>query len=294
MLSVNLHVVYHIEYDVTSKMMEKTLIEPTPNRYQGKQQEAPPADIAPWTWRQTWLGIAITLAPWIVLALALNSMGNTTSATSTAPLAFQVDLASAVITFLLSSVIEGAFLIAPFYIANRVFREFKSHWRMALSSLGFRAFSIRRAAFWIISFMVLIFVVNILYADIITTFHLNLQTNDQVILARSKQAPITVYATLLAAVFVAPFCEEVFFRGFVFPGLRRKMPVALAIVTSSLLFAIAHADIGSFAVLLVIGLMLAFVRWRSGSIWPGIVLHMLNNGIGAVSILLVMWGAVKA
>jgi membrane protease YdiL (CAAX protease family) len=184
-------------------------------------------------------------------------------------------------------------LIAPFYYANKVFQGIKPHTGLALAALGFRAFSVRRAAFLIVSFIVLIFVVNILYSDIITTLHLNLQTNDQVLLARSKQAPITTYATLLAAVFIAPFCEEVFFRGFVFPGLRHKMPVSLAIVTSALIFAFAHADVGSFAVLLVIGVMLAFVRWRTGSIWPGMLLHMLNNGIGAVSILLVMWGVIK-
>jgi CAAX protease family protein len=110
----------------------------------------------------------------------------------------------------------------------------------------------------------------------------------------NEEANLPHFYRRVAAVFVAPFCEEVFFRGFVFPGLRRKMPVALAIVTSALLFAVAHADIGSFAVLLVIGLLLAFVCWRSGSIWPGMPLHMLNNGIGAISILLVMWGVIKA
>jgi uncharacterized protein len=268
------------------------LIEPLPDSTNTERQSFEHKDLAPWTWQQTWLGIAITMLPWILLATALNSLGNA-STTRNAPLSFQVDLVNAIITFILSAIIEGAFLIAPFYFANSVFRAVKSHAQLVLVSLGFRSFSIRRAAFLILSFIVLIFVVNILYSDIITAFHLNLQTNDQVILARSKQAPITTYATLLAAVFVAPFCEEVFFRGFVFPGLRRKMPVALAIVTSSFLFAVAHADIGSFAVLLVIGLMLAFVRWRTGSIWPGMLLHMLNNGIGAVGILLVMWGVIK-
>lgn len=248
--------------------------------------------MAPWTWRQTWLGIVITMLPWIAVALALSGLGNTTT-TSKTPLSFQVDLVNAIITFILSALIEGAFLIAPFYFANSVFRTVKSRARLVLASLGFRRFSMRKAFLWIVGFILVIFVVNILYSAIITAFHLNLQTNDQVILARSKQAPITTYATLIAAVFVAPFCEEVFFRGFVFPGLRRKMPVAMAIVTSALLFAIAHADIGSFAVLLVIGLLLAFIRWRTGSIWPGMLLHMLNNGIGAASILLVMWGVTK-
>ena len=55
---------------------------------------------------------------------------------------------------------------------------------------------------------------------------------------------------------------------------------------------VAHADVGSFAVLFVIGLALAFVRWHTKSIWPGMLLHMLNNGIGALSIILAMQGTI--
>jgi membrane protease YdiL (CAAX protease family) len=61
-------------------------------------------------------------------------------------------------------------------------------------------------------------------------------------------------------------------------------------VLSALIFAVAHADPGSFAVLFFIGLALAFVRWRTGSVWPGMLLHLLNNGIAALLIVLTMWG----
>jgi membrane protease YdiL (CAAX protease family) len=247
--------------------------------------------VAPWSIRQTWLGVGLTMIPWIALALALNSLGNSTS--SSAPLSFRVDLLNAIITLIFSALIEGAFLIAPFYFANAAFRSLPRHTRQVFHALGFRKSTLGRAIGYILGFMLLIFVINYVYSVAITTFHLNLQTNDQVILARSKQAPITTYATLFAAVFIAPFCEEIFFRGFVFPGLLKAMPVGAAIVLSSLLFAVAHADPGSFIVLLVIGLALAFVRWRTNSIWPGMALHMLNNAIGALSILLVMWGVMK-
>ena len=135
--------------------------------------------------------------------------------------------------------------------------------------------------------------VNGFYQYVITVFHLNLQTNDQVILQQSKEAPLTTYATLVASVLVAPICEETFFRGFVFAGFLNRMPVVVAILLSSLLFAVAHADLGSFAVLFFIGLALAFVRWRTRSGWPGILLHLLNNGIGALVIVLVMQGVLK-
>ena len=141
--------------------------------------------------------------------------------------------------------------------------------------------------------MFAILAVENLYQYIITVLHLPLQTNDQILLARSKEAPLTIYATLLGAVLIAPICEETFFRGFVFPGLCRGMPLGWAIVISSLLFAVTHADPGSFLVLFVIGLALAFLRWRTNSIWPGIFLHTINNSLAALVIILTMNGVIK-
>jgi len=265
------------------------LIESTPDNQQIQPDIT--EDKAPWTIRQTWQGILLTMLPWMALAFALNNLGGSTN--STAPLSFALDLSGAIITLIFTALIEGAFIIAPFYYANKAFSALKPRARLVFKALGFRKTPLRGVVFWIVVLMLAIFAVNFLYSVVITYFHLNLQTNDQVLLAHSKQEPLTTYATLFAAVFIAPFCEEIFFRGFVFPGLRKNMPVGAAIIVSSLLFAVAHADPGSFPVLLIIGLALAFIRWRTASIWPGMLLHMLNNGIGAASILLVMWGATK-
>ena len=76
-------------------------------------------------------------------------------------------------------------------------------------------------------------------------------------------------------------------------GLRQAMPLGWAIVLSAFFFAVAHGDPGSFAVLFIIGLALAFLRWRTNSLWPGILLHLVNNGIGALAIILVMQGVAK-
>jgi membrane protease YdiL (CAAX protease family) len=255
------------------------------------------SDQAPWTIQQTFLGIFVTLVPWVVFAIALTSLGGERSVRTT-PLPPQADLTNAIITFFIASLIEAAFLIAPFYFANRAYRTSPANpfhrppsaWR----TLGFKGFPIGRTLAWIFILVLAILAVDNLYQYVITVFHLHLQTNDQVILERSKTAPLSTYATLLVAVFVAPFCEEVFFRGFVFPGLRRGMPVGWAIILSALLFGVAHADPGSFAVLFIIGLVLAFLRWRTNSLWPGIVLHAINNGLGALVIILVMNGFLKA
>jgi CAAX protease family protein len=246
------------------------------------------SDQVPWTTQQAFTGVVATLVPWVILALALSRLNTRPSATR--PLSTTEDLTGAIITFFIASLIEGAFLIAPFIYASRPFRGLADRGRQALRALGFRRFSVVSGLSWVIVLFVAIILLNMLYQNVITTYHLNLQTNDQVILRESKIAPLTTYATLLASVLVAPFCEEVFFRGFVFAGLLRSMPVWFAVVMSALIFAVAHADPGSFLVLFFIGLGLAFLRWYTNSLWPGFLLHLLNNTVGAVSIVLIMHG----
>ena len=248
-------------------------------------------DEVPWTIRQTAFGIVLTLVPWILLALGLTFLGN--QSPRTAPLSPQLDIINAIITFIISALIEGAFIIAPLYIAIHAYRSLPTHWKLGLQALGFKSFNGVQAFGLIFVLIIAILAVDNLYQYVITLYHLNLQTNDQVLLQEGRKMPYTTYATLFVAVFVAPFCEEIFFRGFIFMGLRQAMPVGLAIVASAFLFAVAHADLGSFAVLFIIGIGLAFIRWRTHSIWPGIFLHMLNNGIGALVVFLAINGFIK-
>lgn len=259
------------------------------------EQKFDSVEQVPWTIQQTFLGIFFTLVPWIALAIALGSLNASTRPARSIPLTPQQDLLNAITTFILSTLIEAAFLIGPFYFANRVFRNIPSLQRrpMIWNALGFRRFDVSTALGWIFALFLAVLAINVLYQYILTTFHLNLQTNDQFILQRSKDAPLTTYATLIVSVLVAPFCEEIFFRSFVFMGLLRGMSLVGAIIFSGLIFAVAHADVGSFAVLFFIGLALAFLRWRTRSIWPCMILHALNNGTGVLLIVLTMQGVIR-
>ncbi|MBU6422548.1 MAG: CPBP family intramembrane metalloprotease, partial [Chloroflexi bacterium] len=75
---------------------------------------------------------------------------------------------------------------------------------------------------------------------------------------------------------VAPFSEEIFFRGLIFGGLARRMPVAAAAVLSSLLFALLHG-ISVVAPIFLLGLGLAYVYRRTGSVWASMSTHGLVN-----------------
>jgi len=251
-------------------------------------------DEVPWTIGQTFAGVLFTLLPWLVFTLLLSV--ETTSSTTSRPkvFSFQQDIVHAVVQLVVGILSEGFFVIAPIYFAHRITQGWhhsgKTRWRTMLDTLGFRRFKVLSSCTLIIMFFLGLIAANILYGIFIAVFHLNIQTNDQVVLEQGPLLPLTTYVTLAMAVFIAPICEEVFFRSFTFMGLRRGMPLALCVIVSALLFAVAHADLPSFPVLFVIGLALAIIRWRTRSIWPGLLLHTLNNATSALFIVLTLHG----
>lgn len=88
---------------------------------------------------------------------------------------------------------------------------------------------------------------------------------------------------LITGAVLAPFAEEVLYRGLIFGGLAQRMPVAAAAVLSALLFAVSHG-LGVVAPIFVLGLGLAWIYARTRTIWAPMVTHAVVN---AVSLLLV-------
>jgi membrane protease YdiL (CAAX protease family) len=86
---------------------------------------------------------------------------------------------------------------------------------------------------------------------------------------------------VLLIVVAAPISEEVCFRGMLFAGLREKLPRLAAALIAGLVFGGLHAITGVTAVppLIVFGFLLCLLYEKTGSIVPGIVLHMLNNSV---------------
>ncbi len=87
-----------------------------------------------------------------------------------------------------------------------------------------------------------------------------------------------VLALFLGAV-VAPIAEETFFRGFLFAALRNNYPFWIAAGVSSLIFAAGHMVPGAIFPLYLLGFLFAWLRERTGSIWPSIAMHVVNNAL---------------
>ena len=90
-------------------------------------------------------------------------------------------------------------------------------------------------------------------------------------------------ASAVLIVGIAPLSEELFFRGFMFGGLRRRLPFLLAALASACVWGLFHyTGPGSWGVVLqlsIFGIALAWLYERTGSIWPTIAVHALNNAL---------------
>lgn len=98
--------------------------------------------------------------------------------------------------------------------------------------------------------------------------------------------PPVVGLSLLEYVLLAPFFEEVVFRGLLFATLRRRFGWGASAVISASMFAVAHGyGVLGFASVLWSGIVWAWAYEKTGSLLPGMVAHALNNLMVCVTLL---------
>ncbi len=90
----------------------------------------------------------------------------------------------------------------------------------------------------------------------------------------TNSLPISI---LLVAVLPA-ICEELLFRGMIQKGLER-IGAFWSILLSGLMFGLFHFDFQRLAAQTIIGLLAAYAVYRTGSIFNGMILHFMNNGL---------------
>jgi hypothetical protein len=83
---------------------------------------------------------------------------------------------------------------------------------------------------------------------------------------------------VFALAFVGPIVEELTFRGLGFSLLERYGQTT-AVLAVGLAFGLWHGLVGALPVLFVFGAGLAYLRSRTGSVYPGMILHVLFNGL---------------
>jgi membrane protease YdiL (CAAX protease family) len=162
------------------------------------------------------------------------------------------------------------FLMVPMLIAARSGADFGE----ALLRLGARRFR-RSAVKWMLAAIGAYLLFAALYSAIFGA-------PEQKDIAEAFGAlPVQILLIAIAA----PISEEVCFRGMLYGGLRERLPRLAAALIAGAIFGALHAVTGLSAVppLIAFGFVLCLLYEKTGSILPGIILHVLNNSIALLA-----------
>jgi hypothetical protein len=214
--------------------------------------EASDTQTVPWTARDVWLGLVMLgglLLVAVLLSLALRR------------------LSLGLNWGLIVSLAELLLFAPAWWLAVR---KYGVGWE-ALGLRGFKGQAIRVGCV----LMVLSYGFNLLYATFLSLFGLRMQV-DLVPVFSQLSSP---WLLLLGGAVVAPIVEEIFFRGFVFAGLRGRYGWQNAALISAFLFAVIHFTPTAFIPIFILGCIFAYLYQRSNSIWPAILMHASTNGL---------------
>lgn len=228
--------------------------------YQPYYPPTPPRPTVPWRPRDVWLG---AVAAAVILAVAWGLAYLLASLSATAAPELWIVLFPAVFELL---------FLAPVWL-------FTAHkYGASLRDLGFVRF--RASALGIgVLLLIAVYVVTAIYSVVLARYGLRAQSDmSPVFEALSSPWPLVV-----VIVIVAPVVEEVFFRGFVFAGLRGRYGWGAAAAVSAAMFAVFHLELTFFIPAFLLGLLFAYVYHRSNSIWPGMILHVMVNSLGVAA-----------
>lgn len=101
---------------------------------------------------------------------------------------------------------------------------------------------------------------------------------ESVKLLQTTEDPAVLWLMALAAVLVAPLCEELLFRGYLYPVAKKYTGPWLAACSSALFFAAAHGNLSALLPLFLFGLLLVWIYEKTGSLWAPIAVHFCFNG----------------
>ncbi|MCM1143792.1 MAG: ABC transporter permease [Blautia sp.] len=91
-----------------------------------------------------------------------------------------------------------------------------------------------------------------------------------------------VLESLFVIALAPAVCEEMLFRGFIFHSVKAKYRIFPAMMIVAVLFGIYHMSLVKFIPTGFLGMVLCYVVYRTGSIYPSMMMHFLNNAFSVL------------
>ena len=231
----------------------------------GQRDEDLPVDRKPWGMREGLIGLGIGVALVILVSIPLSAVASVAGGVET-------------IEFVAASIVATG--IVDLLLVGAVFALAVRRYRLSLRAFGFRF----AAGQWWIPVVATfgIMVANAVYSATLQGIGADFLTPEQELddLFQSRAIlPLTGFFSIL----IAPFAEETFFRGFLFPALIGRLRVWGAALVTGLLFGLVHVTsmdtLGLVIPFGAIGIALAWLYYRTGSLWVSIGTHLLINTV---------------
>lgn len=172
-------------------------------------------------------------------------------------------------------VLQWAILIFPLLFIGPGYKKLK------FKSFGFKKYPILKTIFAIVKGYFL----YILISAIIVTF--TLKTNIKVPGYQVDWSIFSffndnIYSIVIAGILIiliAPFLEEIFFRGFILRTLCDRAGLLMGSILSAGFFAVLHMPWANIIPVFILGLIINSIVIKSKSLWPAIGFHIFNNAI---------------
>jgi membrane protease YdiL (CAAX protease family) len=119
---------------------------------------------------------------------------------------------------------------------------------------------------------------TVMYSYIVDLLGYEWLKPEPLISGASRSTAYSLYL-FVSLVIVAPFAEEIFFRGFMLPVLANKWGVISGAIISSLIFAFAHGAPGIIVPAFLSGLLFAWLYHSTGSLWNACIAHGGQNAL---------------
>ncbi len=91
--------------------------------------------------------------------------------------------------------------------------------------------------------------------------------------------PSVMWYAMWLVVLLGPIVEELFFRGLAYTALKRRLGIGWAMVLSAFVFSLLHLDPVGFVPIMVLGVLLAYLYERTGSLVTPMVVHVVHNSL---------------
>ena len=239
------------------------------------QRLAPTFPQVPWSVRDLLAGILFAAVGILALNLVALLLVN----------ALQVPIMENGKTLALFVVIQDVVVV----FGALFFSIFRYH--VGVDRLGLRRFDVANGLGLAALLFILSYVIR--FCFVISMMGLGVQLQPQEVMLRLDATGGTFFLTFFSAAIFAPFAEEIFFRGFLYGGLRARIGSLGAMVISTVFFTALHFSLDAFIPILVLGFCLAWLYERTGSLYPGILLHASNNAIAVIGLLIAQVLGVK-